>query len=131
MVTSHRKTRRGANAVEFALLAPVLLALMTGTMDLGYLVALRYCAASAADHAARSGAATPRDRSPEEAALEEAVARWTSFGLPMTPTVVTFREGTPELMVVRFTVAAEPLVGLVPARTSFEVTRVRRMEQQP
>lgn len=126
-----RRSRRGANAVEFALLAPPLLALIFGTMDLSFVIALRYCAAIAADHAARFGAATPRDDAPESVALEQAVAKWTSFGLPMTPTVVTFREGAPELMVVRFTVDAEPLVGLVPLRTSFEVTRIRRMEQQP
>lgn len=127
---SHR-ARRGANAVELALTLPVLLMLITGMMDLSFVAALRYCASSAADHGARLGATTSRDGDPETVARDGAAAKWTSFGLPMTPTVVSFREGSPELVVVRLTVEAQPLVGLVPGITSFEVTRIRRMEQQP
>lgn len=127
-----RRSRRGANAVEFALTAPMLFALMTGMMDLCFHVALHYAASASAQHAVRMGALTARDHDPEGVALEQAYAKWKALGLSVTPTIVTFRtDGTPELIVARVVVDAKPLVGLVPMDLSFEVTRMRRMEQQP
>ena len=125
------RSRRGANAIEFALIAPVLIALATGSIDFAFALGLRYAAASAADHGARIGATTSQEGSPESVATSEALSKWTSFGLPHTPTIVSFREGSPELVVVRIDVDFEPLVGIMPGISGFEVTRVRRMEQQP
>lgn len=130
MVT--RRGRRGANAIELALVAPWLLALVTATMDYGYLFALRFAAITAAEVGARDGALTGQDDGPDEVASASALTRWRGFGLGTDPAVVAFRSGSgPELMVVRLQVDTQPLIGFVPGVTSFEVTRARRMEEQP
>jgi Flp pilus assembly protein TadG len=124
------RSRRGANTIEFALIMPVLFALVTGTMDYAYLFALRFAAISAAQEGAREGSVTASTASPETAAADAALTRWQGFGLPATPTIVTFRSGSPELMVVRIEVDPQALVGLVPVASTFEITRIRRMEDQ-
>ena len=47
------------------------------------------------------------------------------------PTIVTFRQGNPEVMVVRVQVAMDALVGFVVSDGVVEVTAVQRMEDQP
>lgn len=119
--------RRGANTIEFALTAPILFAMLTGMMDLSFSFMLRHAAASAAQYGVRAGASGD---DPEADALMAAIERWKSFGLPDTPTITTFRTGTsPDLLVVRVTVEAKPLVGLMPDLGPFEITRLRRVEQ--
>lgn len=129
---SARRNRRGANVIEFALILPVLLALMTGIMDFGWAFAVRTAATTAARAGARAGALTPRDLLPEDAATTAAGDKWASLGLPMTPTVVAFRQGTaPEVMVVRIRIDLDSLFGLVLGPHTFDITEIRRMEDQP
>ena len=126
-----RSPRRGANAIEFALILPVLLALITGIMDYGFDMAVRNVANAAARSGARAGALTGQDEAPETAATDAAAARWSAVGLPLTPTMVAFRTGAPELMVVRIRVDMESLVGFVVGPEQIEVTAIQRMEEQP
>jgi Flp pilus assembly protein TadG len=130
MRRTHRE-RRGANAIEFALILPVLLMLITGIMDYGYAYAVRTVASTAARTGARIGALTPQADNPDTAALTAAVAKWQSVGMPVTPTIVAFRSGDPELMVVRVRVDLASLVGLVVGPGSLEITAVHRMQDQP
>lgn len=131
MIVRSPRSRRGANAVEFALILPILLALITGIMDYGYSYAVRTVANTAARAGARAGALTPQDEDPDTAATDAAAAKWISVGMPLTPTMVAFRTGTPEVMVVRMRVDLTTLVGLVLGPSTVEVTAVQRMEDQP
>ena len=126
-----RRARRGGNAVEFALLAPVLFGLLTGIMDYGWVSAIRFAAGSAAREGARAGALTPRDESPEAVATAAAEARWASVGLPGTPTVAVVRGGTPEVLQVQVEVDVASLVGLVVGPSVHRSTSTQRMEEQP
>ena len=123
--------RRGANAIEFALILPPLLALLTGIMDYGWLYMVRTVATTAAREGAREGAFTPQDDDPNTAAATAASAKWDTFGLPVTPTFVAFRSGVPELMVVRIHIDTASLVGFVVGPESFEVVAAQPMEEQP
>lgn len=123
--------RRGANAIEFALILPVLLAILSGIVDYGWIYMIRTAATSAARAGARVGALTPQAQGPDVGAADAADDAWTGMGVPITPTIVAFRSGTPQLMVVRIQVNAFTLFGLVGGPSSIEVTATQQMEDQP
>lgn len=125
------RSRRGANAVEFALVLPVLLTFVFGVIDLGWAHLIRHGASSAAAAGARAGALTAQDAAPNEGAAAAALDQWTELGLPAEPTIVAFRQGAPEVMVVRVQVPLDALVGFVVSDGTVEVTAVQRMEDQP
>jgi len=96
-----RSPRRGANAVEFALLLPVLLTFTFGIMDLGWSYFIRHAAGSAAAAGARAGALTAQTADPSGHALEVAAQRWDEIGLPATPVLTALQVGDPSRMVVQ------------------------------
>ena len=126
--------RRGGNAIEFALILPVLVAVFTGIIDYGWIYAVRTAATSSARAGARVGALTPKANSPDTAASAAAQAKWDSIGLPLSSGDVLIsagRVGTPKLMVVRVRVTTSGLVGLVPNPTGdILVTASQPMEEQ-
>lgn len=126
-----RSPRRGANAVEFALLLPAMLVFTFGVMDLGWNYLVRHAASSAAIAGARVGALTAQGEAPNDSAAAAAIARWNELGLPAAPTIVAFREGAPEVMVVRVQVDLDELSGFVLGPHTIEVTATKRMEDQP
>lgn len=123
-----RSRRRGANAIEFALILPVLVALMSGVVDYGYMFAVRYVAGAAVEEAARVGSQIVHPEDPTPFALTAAQRSWDKFGLHGRPTFSVTYEGSPELVIVRADVAPISLVGLVPIG-AFHVSAVRRREQ--
>jgi hypothetical protein len=125
------RTRRGANAVEFALVLPVLLTFLFGVIDLGWAYTLRHAASSAAAAGARAGALTSQEGDPNGRAVAAAQARWDELDLPAVPTIVAFRQGAPQSLVVRVEVPLQELVGLVVGPEEIEVTVAQRMEDQP
>jgi Flp pilus assembly protein TadG len=131
MIVGRSTARRGANAVEFALVLPVLLTFTFGVVDLGWAHLLRHAASSAATAGARSGALTAQEAGPNDRAAASAQGRWNELGLSLAPTIVAFREGDPEVMVVRVQAPLEPLIGFVVSEGTVEVTAVQRMEDQP
>ncbi|MCA9495188.1 MAG: pilus assembly protein [Myxococcales bacterium] len=120
-----RRTRRGGNAIEFGLLFPLLFALMTGIMDLGYLEMVRFVADSAAREGARIGSMTGDNALASDAALTE----WEGFSLPTdAPTIVAYQTGDPLVEVVRVQVDLTMLVGFVLGPQTVEVVATRRVE---
>jgi len=83
-----RRGRRGGNAIEFALIAPVLFAILTGTMEYGWFLMNQILLDSTCREAARAGA-----RAEPDDALAVATTRaneyWDALGLPGTPTVIS------------------------------------------
>jgi hypothetical protein len=74
-----RRARRGAALVELALILPVLLTLVLGVWEIGRLVEVRHCLASAAREAARLAAAGPTSLSEVAQAARDSIS---SSGLP-------------------------------------------------
>jgi Flp pilus assembly protein TadG len=126
-----RSPRRGANAVEFALILPVLLVFTFGVMDIGWISFVRHAASSAAGAGARAGALTMQAADPNAIAVEVANERWAELGLPATPVVTATQVGDPSLMVVDVEVDLDALVGFVVGSHTIAVTAVKRMEDQP
>jgi Flp pilus assembly protein TadG len=75
-VSPRRAPRRGSNVVEFALLAPVFVALLTGVVDVSWMFLMR----EAANSAARAGARAGAFGGTEDDARAAAGARWTRPG---------------------------------------------------
>ena len=123
--------RRGANAVEFALVMPVLFALVTGMMDYSWVFMLRHGAMNAARVGVRVGSATDPAGSPESAAADAALDRWARLRIDGEPTIVAFRTGDPELMAVRITIDVTRSIGFVMGPSTIQVTAVEEMEKQP
>src|SRR5687768_924192 len=102
------RSRRGANAIEFGLLAPVFALLLTGIVDAGWLLMLR----EACDSAARDGARAAAFADDNIVAAPVPQLRWSRFCLPGTITTTVSRTGSPEMVVVDVGLPAKTLVGL-------------------
>lgn len=125
------RSRRGANAIEFALVMPVLFAIVTGMMDYAWVAMLRNGAMNAARIGARAGSITAQDDDPDGVAAAAAHERWSALGVGGDPTIVAFRSGDPQLMAVRVTVDVSDTIGLVIGPSRVQVTAVEHMEDQP
>jgi Flp pilus assembly protein TadG len=125
------RSRRGANAIEFALVMPVLFAIVTGIMDYSWVFMLRNGAMNAARIGARTGSVTAQGDDPNGAAAASALEMWSRLGVGGDPTIVAWRTGEPELMAVRVTVDVTNTIGFVLGPTKVQVTAVERMEDQP
>lgn len=121
------RSRRGANAIEFALLAPVLVLLLTGIMDAGWMLMLR----EACDSAARDGARAAAFADDNSVAAPAVQQRWRRFGLPGTITTTVARTGSPEMVVVDVRLSAKTLVGLAIGDHLIRVTTVKRVRAKP
>lgn len=90
-MSMQRRKRRGASAVEFALIAPPLFMVLAGVMEYGWFFFNQIILDSAAREGARIGARTAPDATPTPsvAASDAAVAFWTSMGIPGSPSFVT------------------------------------------
>jgi Flp pilus assembly protein TadG len=122
--------RRGANAIEFAILMPVLFAVITGIVDYSWIFTMRNAAMHAARAGARAGSVTARADAPDSRAAEAAAEAWAGLGLTAPNTIIAFRVGTPELMTVRMTVDVVYIFGLVYTPSTIQLTAVELMEQQ-
>lgn len=123
--------RRGNNAIEFALVLPILVALLTGISDLGVYFSARMSVTSAARDAARAASLTPIGDPVTPVGVAQGQASLTAAGLngQTTCEVIGF---SPDQAVRCFvTVGFDPLFGLVPVPATLESTVTMRMEEQP
>jgi Flp pilus assembly protein TadG len=128
-----RTGRRGASAIEFALLFPVFVWLLTGVVDYGFYMAVRAAADSAVYQGARTGALTLVKNDPVTVAKNTVKSRMSSSGLGVaTPTVTASIGGTApdKYLTVTATVAVPARVGLVPVPSVISSSLVMRIEDQ-
>jgi Flp pilus assembly protein TadG len=93
---SHRGEReRGAAAVEFALLAPVVLLLVFGIISYGYMLSFRQSMSQAATEGARAAAGAPTTALASSAALAAVNDSLGSFGMNCSSSYVTCSISTP------------------------------------
>lgn len=109
------RTRRGAIAVEFALVLPVLLLLVVGAIDWGWLFVQQAAVVVCARDGAHAGALAAEDA--QAAADARARGSLMASGFVTDPGDVQVRvyEAPPgEVVEVRIAVPFDPVVGLVP-----------------
>lgn len=119
-------SRRGSNAVELALVLPVLLALMTGVMDYGWILLHQHLAGDAAAAGVRAGGVAQEDEDASALAMSATNDRWDAFALP-TDVQVTVTEAASRIE-VEVRVPNVRLVGFVPAPGELVVVRSRVIE---
>jgi Flp pilus assembly protein TadG len=128
-------SRRGAQAVEFALTAPILLLLLAGIIDLGQYMYVADGVVNAVAQGGRLGAlADPgKSQNPVTTATNMAQASWAASDLDGTLTVTASNSGVdPDIMIV--VVGTAPFNAYfgflnLPTQVSYTHT-VRRMYQQ-
>lgn len=109
--------RRGAAAVEFALVLPVLLALIFGLIDWGWFLFYRVTYTMAAQRGVRLAAGAPMSRDPVALAEQEARAWLLAYGADPTGADIHAElvgSGADEEIQVTVSRTYEPLIGLVP-----------------
>ena len=85
------RSRRGANAIEFALTAPVLIFLILGIMDYGWFFLNRILLESSTARVAYVGSIVIGDEAMTQGdiALMQGQSTWDNFNIPGDPTFTT------------------------------------------
>ncbi len=115
------KANRGSYAIEFALTLPILLVILSGTIDYGWYFHAQMSVINATREAAHSGSQVDPDGiedqgvvlTPATTALKVAEDVWTATDLPGAPNFTAIVSGSypDEEMVVTGIYKLEPLVG--------------------
>ncbi len=126
---SARSSRRGATAVEFAIVAPVLLLLTFAVVDYGWYFTCIQGVDRVAREAARVGGQTPLDMDPVGTAQSKADAliagTFPANQMPHTTSAVVNGDHIEVAVSVEFS----PLVGFVPTPSTYSVTYRRYLER--
>lgn len=131
MWVSSLGSRRGGTAVEFALVAPLALGLVSAVLDYGWWLAQHHVCVRAAHEGARLGALAGETEA-TVVAEEETYAVLDGWGslAPRAPTVrVSLDTSTIPLVVVTIEGRSTPLVGLVPLPDILEEVGAARLEE--
>ncbi len=126
--------RRGGNAVEFALVTPVLVMMLMGIVEYGWYFSQHQSVVTAARHAARFGAAMPWEDDPEEWAVQEVLDSMERQGIAVHDAAVEahFEGETPYVtLVLNVDVSYPGLTGLVPTPQTISTEVMMRLEDQP
>ena len=122
------RPRRGSQAVEMALVFPVLLAIVSGVLDYGWLALHEHLAADAAAVGARAGASAVEGEDPIVVATEASTERWRELGLSARPEIEA-RIGGGRIE-VELTFGDLRPVGLVPGPNTLSAVRSRTVEEE-
>ena len=116
--------RRGAAAIETALILPVLLALFGGTVDTAWFLYQRNALVDAAQAAARAGAVTGSQVEFATDASAAAASRLSAEGIDPSAVTVTAEQstGSTTMITVTLTMPFAPVVGLVPLPESLSAS---------
>lgn len=132
-----RRIRRGSNAIEFGLTAPVFFAIILGIMDYGWLFANQAGINNAASMGCREGALIdPAVGSPVGIANAEVSSRAALFctGAACSYSVVDLQTGIYAVpnrtLTCTVTMTYSPLIGFVPVPASLTSTSYYRLEWQ-
>lgn len=130
---SPRAARRGANAAEFAVVAPFILLMTFGMMEYGWYFQQRTAVVEAASDAARAASMVAQTGDPAVTASAKAVASCAALRFRGTCTALTQVTGAApnQTVLVRVTGSYTSLTGFVPTPGSIVAQVVMRREQQP
>jgi Flp pilus assembly protein TadG len=133
-----RSARRGATALEFALLLPVFCAILFGVIEYGWVFYQQSNVVAATRDALRVAITLPQDTAPDPAtaAFDEVRANLTNFGYTpeqLDAAIITgvYNGETPdETLTVTVTMPYQPIIGFVPAPQTINATMTMRLELQ-
>lgn len=129
-----RRSRRGSQAVEFALILPVMMALTSGIIDYGWFYSQQLQVVSAARDGARGASQLDSAASPDDPctfAVTQAQDILTEAGVTGATVHATGAMGGSEMrLTVEVTAAFPALFGLAPVPPSYYARVVARLEDQ-
>lgn len=127
--------RRGSQAVEFALVLPVIVALFAGIIDLGWYFSVDVALRAAVRDGLRTGSRALQSAGPPMVARDAVITSWAAGRMAGvgSPRVVARLEGAApmQLLHVRASMDYVPLIGLVPLPASHSADFRMRMVEQP
>lgn len=131
-----RHPRRGGSLVEFALVSPLLFALLTGVIEWGWYLFQLQMVLNAASDGVRAGSRVAASDSPSPAAVasertsELLVALGVCGSLSEAQTVVdaSASSGATADLTVTIDIPIEPLIGFVPTPASYHASVMMRLE---
>ena len=131
-----RSNRRGAAAIEFALVLPIMIALAFGIIEYGWVFFQQANLQSAVREGARMGitVATTASPDPVATAITRTNAVLDAYNVPSGGRTInaTFNGASPQmLLVVTATVNYSDIVGLVPAPPTLSAQMSMLLEAQP
>ena len=124
------RARRGAAMLEFAIVAPVLLALLLGIVEVARFFFLYHMLLTAVREGARLGAVTPMGTAAERTAATGLITstvrdRMVDPGAASAPVLITLPSGSGPMQTVRVAVRGYPFTALVPGLTPPQLPEVR------
>ncbi|MBT3219657.1 MAG: pilus assembly protein [Proteobacteria bacterium] len=124
--------RRGSYALEFSLVFPLLLPLMSGVIDYGHYLSQEIAMVAAVQEGARTGASTPQEQGSNDAATTEVEgALLGALGISDANVVSIINGNAPDqIITVSATVPFQPPFGLVPVPSQLAAEMTLRMEDQ-
>lgn len=133
-----RPARRGATAIEFALLLPVFCAILFGVMEYAWVFYQQSNVVAATRDALRIAVTLPKSYSPtpSEAAFDEVRQNLTGFGytpdqLDAATIDAEYAGSTPdETLTVTVSMPYQPIIGLVATPDTINCTMTMRLELQ-
>jgi Flp pilus assembly protein TadG len=128
---SGRKSVSGVAAVEFALVLPVLLVVLLGIIDYGYVFFVRLNMTNAAREGARVGVVQADPAVARTRATEAASLYLSNAGVAAETTATAPTTGDPEVTVSVTVGDFRPLVGFVPTPKRMSVSSSMRWELAP
>lgn len=128
-----RRRTRGTQAVEFALLLPVMLGIVSGIVDYGWFLQQRQLMLEAARNGARAGSVTPPADDPAGTAGATTALALNELGFLGETEVEVEQLGVVPHVRVRVIIRAdfEPFFGLVPTPDAMDSVSSMRLEEQP
>ncbi|MCB9758331.1 MAG: pilus assembly protein [Alphaproteobacteria bacterium] len=132
-----QRRRRGANAIEFALILPVFVTIMVGIMDFSWFFFVRSTVINAVRDGCRAGAVVPPDENPElvaRAEMEDILATWNADcndpNITCTFDIQASGSSPSEVLECSITLEQDPLIGLVPMPETTTASAVVHFELQ-
>ena len=126
------RRRRGATAVEFALVMPVLLLMTFAIVDYSWYFASVQGVRGVVREAARTGSQATPDQDAAAIALADATAKMANtYPANMMTVVYEVSVVAGDQLQVSATLTFQPLVGLVSVPTSYFTSSVRILEDPP
>jgi Flp pilus assembly protein TadG len=127
-------SRRGSNTVEFALVTPLLLAMVSGIVDYSWFFTNQTGMVYAVREGTRTGALCAQGGDPEDAAIMSVVAELEGQEVVGDANITATLSNDPyptQTITVSANADWVPLIGLLPTPAKISATWTMRMEDQP
>lgn len=134
MFDRKRRSRRGAYAVEFALVLPIYAIILAGTIDFGWWMHLQGSMVECAREGARQGSLIDQGANPDVTAALAATSAWTNTELPDQVEFTALISGAAacpdETVTVTGTLTYTPFFGTLPIPVETVYTATMRLMKQ-